>query len=175
MTYSASIRMLGGLEPALFRLLEIDDGSFGDCADLRFRHFLGYWGQLAATRGGYPPRTAIDPSPLGRDLLPNLFLVDIVRAEARPLRFRYRLVGEAIADLEKAQPGRFVDETARGDIAAVERQYAAAVRGEIYLRPSDLGWHGRLGRSASLVLPLADDGKTPTHMFGLGVYDASRK
>jgi hypothetical protein len=175
MTYSSSARILGGLEPALDRLLEIDGESFSGCADLRFRHFVAYWGRLAAARGAYPSRTAIDPSVLGRDMLPNLFLVDIVIAENRPLRYRFRLVGDGIATFVKAGPGRFLDDISIGGMGAVERHFAAAVRGEAYLRRSDLGWQDRmLERVSTLVLPLADNGKTPTHLFGLSIHDPGR-
>jgi hypothetical protein len=173
MTYSASVQILGGLDPALFRLLKIDGASFAGSADLRLRHFLGYWGQLAAARGAYPARTAIDPSALGRDMLPNLFLVDVVRAEGPLLRYRFRLIGDAVTGLARARPGQFLDEIAPGDMAAIEQHYAAAVRGEVYLRRSDLGWQDRrLVGTTTLALPLADNGKTSTHLFGLSVYDS---
>lgn len=55
-----------------------------------------YWLERHRADGGLPRRSDIDPLEITRaapDLLPHLWLVDVLRA---PYRFRYRLIGGAV-------------------------------------------------------------------------------
>jgi hypothetical protein len=159
---------------ALGQFLELDQASFAAHSDSRFNRFLSYWTRLAVTRGAYPERTSVDPIGLGPDLLPNIFLADILRSDNGRIRYRYRLLGEAIIAHEWTRRGSYLDEVASAGIREIERHYEAAARGRIFLRRSSLAWHDKDldFKSYSVVaLPLADDGKIPTHLLGLCVYD----
>ena len=141
----------------------------------RWSRFLKVWQALAAEKGRIPTRSEVDPAQLGADLLPNVFLVDLVRAPnpARP-RFRFRLLGEVIQDREPTRPGDFLDALgAASDIAEIERHYHAALRGEIWIRNADLTWHiqnAEVFTYQVMVLPLADANGEITHLIGLALY-----
>jgi len=161
-----------GTSPA--RVLTIDEVSLKKNPDPRFRRFLGYWQDLAAASGGYPQRLSLDPIGLGAELIPNLFLVDILKSDRGDVRYRYRLLGEAILAHERTRKGDLLDEIAASDVGAIERHYEAAIAGRIYLRKSNLGWHKEaldFQHYWVLALPLSDDGKIVTHLAGLCIYD----
>jgi hypothetical protein len=160
----------------LGQLLEIDQASFAAHSDSRFNRFLSFWTRLAVARGAYPQRTSVDPIGLGPDLLPNIFLADILRDDSGRSRYKYRLLGEAIIAHERTRRGSHLDEVASAETVEIERHYEAAARGQIFLRRSSLGWHDkRLDYKiySVVALPLADDGKTSTHLLGLCLYDHS--
>lgn len=162
------------MPPILFNLLQVDRPSFAHHSDARVTSFLSYWAELASAKGGYPARSDLDPTRMNRNLLNNLFLVDVLKTEKGQHRYRYRLLGSTIVELEVVHRGQYLDEIAGRNIADIEKHYAAALTGSISLR-----WT-RLDRLVMpllipsycvVVLPLADDGKSPTHLFGLCLYD----
>ena len=58
----------------------------------RWGRFLRHWQAATGDAGGIPSRAAIDPAGLGKTLIPNIFLVDVVReSETADPRFRFRL------------------------------------------------------------------------------------
>src|ERR1700733_6159734 len=66
-----------------------------------------YWRSVLQNRA-MPARRDIDPADLRR-LLPNIFLLDVVE---RGTRFRWRLVGTRIGDLERGKhTGKWVQDT----------------------------------------------------------------
>jgi hypothetical protein len=85
-------------------LLELDADAqqwIAENPDRRWALLLGYWNRLAEAFGRMPGRAAIDPLDLPVELLPNIFLVDVVRDEGQPAaRFRFRLLGTAITTRE---------------------------------------------------------------------------
>lgn len=72
-----------------------------------------------------PSRGDLDPAEIPR-LLPNLFLIDVLRD---PLRFRYRLIGTAITErFQRDSTGRLIDESLYGPYAkAMQGLFARVV------------------------------------------------
>ncbi len=144
-------------------------------AEPRWGRFLRAWQALAAEKGRMPRRSEIDPARIGADLLPNVFLVDVVSPPNRAKRrFRFRLLGQAILERETTRPGDFLDTLgATSDIAEIERQYVAALRGQAWIRNASLVWnsdHKEVFTYQVLVLPLADAQGDVAHLIGLALY-----
>jgi len=149
--------------------------KLNDTRELRWSRFLETWKAMAREKGALPSRRDIDPAKIGADLLPNIFLADILRGGKPALRFRFRLLGQVITERETTRPGVFLDELgASADLAGIERQYRAAIDREVYLREQSLVWND-VRKDAFLysvmILPLADDGETVSHLLGLAIYD----
>jgi hypothetical protein len=147
-----------------------------DMREPRWSRFLDAWKTLAREKGGrLPSRRDIDPARIGADLLPNIFLADVLRGGKPALRFRFRLLGQAITERETTRPGVFLDELGNSaDIAGIERQYRACIDREVYLREESLVWNDVRKDAflySVLILPLADDGETVSHLLGLALYD----
>jgi hypothetical protein len=141
----------------------------------RWGRFLSAWQELAEEKGRIPTRTEIDPARIGADLLSNVFLVDAVMpAKTGQRRFRFRLIGQAILDRETARAGDVLDELgATSDIAEIERQYAAALRGQVRIRDASLVWDSRrqdVFTYQVMMLPLADANGDIAHLIGLALY-----
>jgi len=173
MSIISLLPILGRSESSVLTELQIHGESLSADPDPRFTAFLEYWARLAAAKGAYPGRADIDPTSFDPKLLSNIFMVDVVRNGEGRLRYRYRLLGEKIMECELTHRGDYLDEIAESDISKIEKHYEAAIEGRIFLRQSDLGWlrrHLDFQRYSVLVLPLADDGKTPTHLVGLCLY-----
>jgi len=139
----------------------------------RLARLIEYWRGLEPEPGLLPGRSRIDPMRLP-DLLPNLWLVDVVRGEQR-LRYRYRLVGDALIDAGAPfRKGLIVDEM--GDV--IDQQAAhAALDGVVNTHQPD--WR----RGAPIVshlkfvsllervlLPLAEDGRTVDCILGMSLF-----
>jgi hypothetical protein len=135
-----------------------------------FLEFYEYWLAKGAGRG-MPARSDIDPLDIPQ-LLANVFLIDVV--EGSPSRFRFRLVGTRIAELEGEMTNRFLDEfipAAAG--TAMARHYDDTVLGRIYVRHETLHWRKREYVNYDvLLLPLSSDGRTVDKLFGLARYHA---
>jgi PAS domain len=137
----------------------------------RWSRFFDAWKAMAQEKGGLPSRRDVDPTRIGPDLLPNIFLTDVVRGGKPSLRFRFRLLGQAILERETTRPGAFLDEL--GASAGIERQYRACLERKVYLREESLVWNDVRKDSflySVLILPLADDGETVSHLLGLALY-----
>lgn len=68
-----------------------------------------YWRSVRQGRA-MPARRDIDPAGMRR-LLPNVFLIDVI---GRPARFRWRLAGTRIGDLEQGEhTGKWLEDTIR--------------------------------------------------------------
>lgn len=135
-----------------------------------FLEFYEYWLQKAAGKG-LPSRADLDPLEIPQ-LLPNVFLVDVV--PVNPRRFRFRLVGTRIAELEGEMTNAHLDEfVPNSPGTAMARHYEDAAEGRVYLRHETLSWHSRerehLGYDV-LLLPLSPDGTAIDMLFGLCVY-----
>jgi hypothetical protein len=145
-------------------------------AEPRWSRFVEVWRQMARERGHLPSRRDVDPARIGADLLPNVFLADVLHGGKPNLRFRFRfrLLGQKILDRETTRTGAFLDELgASADIAAIERHYRDCLEGKVYLREESLVWNDERKDSflyGVLVLPLSDDGETVTHLLGLALY-----
>lgn len=124
-----------------------------------------YWTEKKAGRIA-PARRDIEPADL-RDLLPNVFLVDV---ERHPTRFRFRLVGTEIVEAYGIDAtGRFLDDLDFSDRApSVIAHYAAAVTTR---EPSchSVQFTRGSGRHLSyerVILPLSADGVSVDMLLG---------
>jgi hypothetical protein len=133
-----------------------------------FLEFYEYWSAKGAGKV-LPSRADLDPLEIPQ-LLTNVFLMDIVAGS--PPRFRFRLVGTRIAELEGEMTNKFLDEvipTAPG--TALSRQYEDAAEGRIYIRHETLHWRAREHvRYCVLLLPLSSDGVDIDKLFGFAFY-----
>jgi PAS domain len=91
-----------------------------------FLEFYEYWLRKGAGRA-MPARADIDPLDIPQ-LLANVFLIDVV--PGTPRRFRFRLVGTRITELEGEMTTRFLDEFVPGAAGtAMARHYEDTVEG----------------------------------------------
>ena len=143
--------------------------------DRRWQQLLDYWQTLVDTSGRLPRRGEIDPTALPPNLLPNIFLVDVVRAaDGTPPRFRFRLLGSAIVDRESTKVGQYVDQL--GTVAETTEMlshYRDCLAGKVRLRGSTLIWDDARKehvRYRVLLLPWAHDAAIDT-ILGLAIYE----
>ena len=181
---TASCRRLDGASGRAFGAGEIDElitldaeteRRLGETPERRWSRFLDAWKTIAREKRGLPARTDIDPLRLGADLLPNVFLADVVREHGKAApRFRFRLLGQAILDRETTRAGQFLDELgASADIGEIDRHYRACLERKVALREASLVWNDVRKDAFTysvLVLPLSDDGESVTHLLGLALY-----
>jgi hypothetical protein len=142
--------------------MTIDTAGAITDADLATLH--DYWTGKRGSRA-MPRRADIDPSEIC-SLLPHVFLADI----RHPLRFRFRLVGTAIcARWGTDATWKFLDDLdLDGERAKVLEQFALVVRTR---RPrfdteEFVNQHGRYLHYRRLLLPLSEDGDTPSMLLG---------
>lgn len=84
--------------------------------DRRLVRFLEYWEAKRGTRE-MPRRADVDPLELGPELLPLVYLVDVL---GDPPDFRYRLVGtDIVAHTPDDYTGRHLSELAGADTQAI--------------------------------------------------------
>lgn len=135
-----------------------------------FLEFYEYWRGRSADKAA-PARADIDPLDIPQ-LLANVFLIDVVAGN--PRRFRFRLVGTRITELEGEMTNRFLDEFVPGAAGtAMARHYEDASQGRIYVRHETLHWRQReYVNYEVLLLPLSSDGQTIDMLFGLARYHA---
>lgn len=163
------------------RPLTIDAPAEAVAKDRRWSLFIDYWQQLAASLGHWPRRRDLDPIEMGRDLLGNLFLIDIEPAgdeRARP-RYRFRLIGDEITEREVVRPGMYLDELGPpATLVDIEHHYAEAIAGRTRLRATTLQWESRhkehVGYSV-MMLPLLDDAGIVAHLIGCAIYEDERR
>lgn len=143
--------------------------------DRRWAVLLEYWTRLAERLNRLPKRTEVDPLDLPVELLPNIFLMDVVRqADAVP-RFRFRLLGTAITARERVRPGQYLDDY-RDDIPdAMTRQYLDCLERRVRIRSTNLAWDHPTKEFIAyhvLLLPLSSDGAEVDALLGLAIYEA---
>ncbi|HVO04277.1 MAG TPA: hypothetical protein VMT54_18925 [Candidatus Cybelea sp.] len=141
----------------------------------RWDQFLRAWEAMAAAKGRYPSRADLDPLQLGARLLPNIFLVDIENTPKGKLRFRFRLLGQAILDRETTRPGDYLDLLGSAvEISEIELHYRDTMAGQVSIRTASLVWNDvrkDMFRYSVMMLPLSDNGVAVTHLMGLALYD----
>ena len=129
----------------------------------RVARVIEYWRGLAPGPGLLPARSRLDPMRIP-DLLPNLWLVDVLR-EDRRLRYRFRLVGDALIDAGAPfRKGLFIDEL---DDQIDQRAAHAALDGVVashqpdWRRGTPIVQHLKfVSLLERVLLPLAEDGRT---------------
>lgn len=117
-----------------------------------------------------PSRSDIDPVVMPRQLLPNVVLVDVLDT---PLRFRYRVMGTAIADMLGADwTGKFVDEVPNMSPKMAEQFVKTAKAGEPsvnideYTRYDPSLMQSEITRHEQLLLPLSDGNRNVSMLLG---------
>lgn len=137
---------------------------------------LEYWNHLAQRLDRLPRRAEIDPVDLPVDLLPNIFLVDVVRMGDAPPRFRFRLLGAAITTRERVRPGQYLDEymtEKRPD--DMTPHYLDCLQRHVRIRRTNLAWDHPTKAFISyhvMLLPLSNDGTLVDALLGLAIYEA---
>ena len=138
--------------------------------DDRLQQAYDYWRQIAAGRA-MPTRKDLDPVDIPR-LLPHVMLVEV----ERPGRFRYRLIGTAIAQEQGLNAtGRYVGEAIqnpeyRAHGLMLYGQCVGAQR-TVYSESLFLSSGGAVERhTKALFMPLSDDGRTVNRVFVAQVF-----
>ena len=159
-------------------MLELDPGAaqwIADSPDRRWAVLLEYWDRLARYNNRLPKRAEIDPLELPVELLPNIFLVDVVREEGTAPRFRFRLLGTAITARERVKAGQYLDDY-RSDIPdEMTRQYLDCLERRVGIRRSNLAWDHPTKEFISyhvMLLPLSGNGAEVDALIGLAIYEA---
>lgn len=143
--------------------------------DRRWAVLLDYWNHLAQRLDRLPRRTEVDPVDLPVDLLPNIFLVDVVRGEGAAPRFRFRLLGTAITARERVRPGQFLEDYSNDIPEAMTRQYLDCLERRVRVRSANLAWDHPTKEFISyhvMLLPLSSDGTEVDALLGLAIYEA---
>lgn len=143
----------------------------------RLQAFHAYWASRCGD-GGAPPRSAINPTDMPRETLPHVLLTERLDEDGRT-RFRYRLVGSAVAEAAGRDPTwEYLDETLspeNGYRDYILDLYAMVMRG---MRPlysvsaylSGDGTDQSARRTRRLMLPLAEDGRL-THVLSVQLFE----
>jgi len=145
-------------------------------ADRRWALLLEYWNHLAQRLDRLPRRAEIDPVDLPVGLLPNIFLVDVVRADGASPRFRFRLLGAAITARERVRPGQYLDEYLTKETPDdMIRHYRDCLERRVRIRHTNLAWEHPTKEFISyhvMLLPLSSDGASVDALLGLSIYEA---
>jgi hypothetical protein len=138
----------------------------------RIVRMIDHWRTLSPGPGLLPGRRHFDPLQVP-DLLPNLWLVDVVRGT--PNRYRYRLVGSALHDAgAPMRVGMFIDEM--GDLTdqvAAHASYDGVVssREPEWRRGAPILKHLQfIAELERVKLPLAEDGRNVDMILGMTVF-----
>lgn len=145
--------------------------------DRRWALLLEYWNHLTERLGRLPKRAEVDPLELPARLLPNIFLVDVVRAAgASEPRFRFRLLGAAITERERVKPGQYLDELQNLQASDdMTRHYLQCLDCKVGIRHTNLAWDHPTKEFISyhvMLLPLSSDGADVDALLGLAIYEA---
>ncbi len=138
----------------------------------KIRRVLDYWRGLAPAPGLLPGRQHVDPVDVP-DLLPHLWLIDVVRGDRT--RYRFRLIGGEILDAgAPMRRGMFLDELGeRIDQAEAHGIFDAVLRDHLpdWRRGQSIITHSRYVASLErIILPLAADGRMVDMLLGATVF-----
>jgi hypothetical protein len=139
----------------------------------RIARMIAYWREIAPAPGLVPGKQHFDPMRVP-DLLPNVWLLDVVREDGS-LRYRFRLVGDALIDSGAPfRKGLFVDELGdRVDQAAAKTIHDRVVntREPDWRRGPPIVKHLKfIALLERVLLPLAEDGRTVDHILAMTVF-----
>lgn len=153
--------------------LDVVSGRLGEI-DLRLFTFFGYWDSARGAKA-MPARSDIDPLDMPTELLPNLFLVEVVDGGRR---FKFRLVGsESTIAAGRSLTGFHIDEVnpnrAYGeDVANLYRR--VLVRRRPVLSVSHFGFPDQEHRMTQRIMcPLSPDGEVVTMVISCQIFDVS--
>jgi hypothetical protein len=140
-----------------------------DTAHAKIGELYRYWLRMSPGDGKLPGRRHVDPIDIPA-LLANIWLLDVV---GHPVRFRFRLIGDAARRLGiAAKRGEFVDKyNAENDAPVQDMHFAVSERLPVWFRgrayfPMD----AQIGELERLILPLAADGSAVDMLLGLTVF-----
>ncbi len=105
-----------------------------------------------------------------RRFLPNIYMFDVV--EPGP-RFRFRLIGTAVAGVIGDLTGRFIEETLTPEVLPRHTEQLTDATENLAIRymVGDLGWQDRPHiRFHRLLLPLSDDQRRANILLGIAYY-----
>ena len=158
--------------------LDLDPGAaqwIAGSPDRRWAVLLEYWNRLAQQLNRLPRRAEVDPLDLPVELLPNIFLIDVVRGEGAEPRFRFRLLGSAITARERVKAGQYLDDY-RSDIPdEMTRQYLDCLGRRVTIRHTNLAWDHPTKEFITyhvMLLPLSSNGTDVDSLMGLAIYEA---
>ncbi len=140
--------------------------------DPRIMKFLEYWGQACGGKA-MPRRTDVDPVDIPPELLPNLFLVEVVDGGRR---FKFRLAGsESTLAAGRPMTGFHVDEVNPNEAYAeyVSNLYRRVVsRRRPLLSVSNFGLPKMEHRETRRIMcPLSEDGVTVSMVISCQMFD----
>ena len=142
--------------------------DLGEPHNAGFKALYDYWDSKRNGKG-FVSREDIEPAEI-LPLLPNIFLVDVLPGEGA--RFRFRLVGTKIGEIEGTLTGKYLDEIYPDDPGDVtHKHYRDACNDEIYIRESVLNGRetGCYGYKV-LLLPLLSGQGQVNMLLGLAHY-----
>lgn len=138
----------------------------------KVREIHRYWQSIAPAPGVLPGRRHLDPTDLP-SLLPNVWLVDVVR---EPVRYRFRLLGTVVEKFAgRPLTGRWLDGTldpsTRDEVlanldAVVDSRQPSWRRGPSLIVPEK-----KVMTLERLYLPLAADGRTVDMVLALTIFE----
>lgn len=117
-----------------------------------------------------PARADMDPLSMPRQLLPNIFLLEVQHA---PQRFRFRLMGTAVAEmLGEDWTGKYVDELPKTNqqvtgqyVETVQRREPTEFRNEYSKFDPSVG-RIRMMHYRRLLLPMSEDDEVVNMLLG---------
>lgn len=157
-------------------LSELQDFALGEplppTAHPKVARIVDVWRSLSPGPGLLPGRRHFDPA-LVPELLPNLWLIDVVPAD--PRLFRFRLIGGAIVDAgARFRKGEFLADIGTAEEVALLfancTGQMASRRAQWRRGPSTLGHLEHIPRLERVTLPMAADGTTVDLFLCLTVF-----
>ena len=150
----------------------VDDEAAPALAHAKIGKIIETWRALRPAPGLLPARRLFDPA-MVPDLLPNIWLLDVVPADAR--LFRFRLVGGAIVDAgTRFRKGGFMTDIGAPEEAALARtnlaDQLASRRAHWRRGPSTLGHLEHIHQLERVILPMAADGQAVDLFLCLTVF-----
>lgn len=136
------------------------------------RRLFEHWRSIWPTAGRLPGRKDLDPGQI-RDLLPSIWLIDVVREDG-DLRFRYRLQGTRLVRmLGRGSNGQWIDEQPEfaGSVMAVSMLRCATARRPDWRRGVPVLRHITSSSDIERIyLPMASDGVSPDILLALTIF-----
>lgn len=140
-----------------------------DIASSRLRYLYEYWTAACAGRA-FPLRSAIAPTELPPDLLPQMFIADVLHD---PLDFRFRLAGTQVVENAGLElTGHLLSELPLAGLEPIITEYETTVaRSEPRYSTHDYtSANGYVRTVERLILPLSRSGDTLDMLTGAFEY-----
>ncbi|WP_419902907.1 PAS domain-containing protein [Kiloniella sp.] len=136
----------------------------------KVRKFYNYWLSIHPEGEGLPSRQDFDPMDI-IDLLPIVWMLDVYR---NPLRFKFRLLGTALAPILGKEPtGQWLDEAFPGVMdsgAFNDYRYIAETNNALYRKGTPQYIVPEYKTIERLLMPLVDKNNQCEILLGISVY-----